>query len=145
MIASSITSVFAVMLVSADPAFSAVMTAMIAAHPDHTLTICDLAAARRALQNVVPTLIVVDADSLAAPDAAISLMRVCAAAPVVAISAARQLSPPDTTALYKAGAASVLFKTGGSSGIALLRDGKVLERLHDIAAAASENGVEDTP
>lgn len=145
MIASSITSVFAVMLVSGDPAFSAVMTAMIAAHPDHTLTICDLAAARRALQNVVPTLILVDTDSLTAPEAAISLMTICADAPVVAISAARQLSPPDTTALYKAGATSVLFKTGGSSGIALLRDGKLLEQLHVIAAAASGDAVENAP
>lgn len=145
MIASSITRIFSVILVSLDPAFSAVMSAMFERHADHALTTADLASARRALQTMAPSLILVDADSLPAPEAAISLMTICADAPVVAISAARQLSPPDATALYRAGAASVLFKTGGSSGIALLRAPQLLENLHAIAEAASDEGVEDAP
>lgn len=142
MIASSITRIFSVILVSRDPAFAAMMSAMIARHADHTLTSGDLAAARRTLQKMVPSLILVDADSLPAPEAAIALMRVCATAPVVAVSAARQLSAADTMAFTKAGAASVLFKSGGSSGVTLLRDDDFLTRLHEVATshAALEDG-----
>jgi hypothetical protein len=143
MTATSITDVFILMLISGDPAFVAVMRAIIAAHPDHALTVCEPAAALSALRTQVPTLILVDADPLPAPEAAVSLMAVCADVPVAAISAARRLSLADTTALYKAGAVSVLFKSGGSSGMGLLRNDQLLEQLHTIAdaarAAAKEN------
>jgi hypothetical protein len=135
MIAASIASVFAVLLVSRDPAFTAVMQALIDARPDQALAVCDIAAAPAALRTQVPTLILVDADSLPAPEAAVSLMVLCADVPVVAISAARQLSVAESTALYKAGAVSVLFKSGGSSGMGLLRGETLLRQLHLVAAA----------
>ena len=74
-------------------------------------------------------------NSLPAPEAAVSLMVLCADVPVVAISAARQLSVAESTALYKAGAVSVLFKSGGSSGMGLLRGETLLRQLHLVAAA----------
>jgi hypothetical protein len=138
MIAASIASVFAVLLVSRDPAFTAVMQALIDAHPDQALTVCDIAAVPATLRTQVPALILVDADSLPAPEAAVSLMALCADVPVVAISAARQLSVAEATALYKAGAVSVLFKSGGSSGIGLLRGEALLQQLHAIAVAADD-------
>lgn len=138
MIAASTTPIFDVLLISGDPAFAAVMRAMIAEHPDHSVTTCDLAAAMNALHTRVPTLILVDADSLPTPEAAVSLMAIRADAPVAAITAARQLSPADATALYRAGATSVLFKAGGSAGVGALRTGRLLAQLHAIANAARD-------
>jgi DNA-binding NarL/FixJ family response regulator len=138
MITASIASPFAVLLISGDPAFTAVMQILIDAEPDHSLTVCDLAAAPGLLQTQDPTLILVDVDSLPSAEAAVALMVLCADVPVAAISAARQLSVADATALYKAGAMSVLFKSGGTSGLGLLRDEQLLQRLHTIAAAADD-------
>jgi hypothetical protein len=143
MIAASITPIFDVLLISGDPAFAAVMRAMIGEHSDHSVTTCDLVAAINALHTRVPTLILIDADSLPTPEAAVSLMTLCADAPVVAVSAARQLSPTDVTALYRAGATSVLFKAGGSSGVGALRTGQFLAQLHAIAHAARDTKKEN--